>query len=78
MASLTGVSGGSLCTIVLTLYGKPIHQAVATSAGTSLEGPRPCGTTHTNRVEASIHAAEGPTYSVSYRTDQQSPTPRPP
>jgi uncharacterized protein len=33
MASLTGVSGGSLCTIVLTLYGKPIHQAVATSAG---------------------------------------------
>jgi uncharacterized membrane protein YfcA len=33
MASLTGVSGGSLCTMVLTLYGKPIHQAVATSAG---------------------------------------------
>ena len=33
MASLTGVSGGSLCTIVLTLYGKPIHQAVATSSG---------------------------------------------
>jgi uncharacterized membrane protein YfcA len=32
MASLTGVSGGSLCTMVLTLYGKPIHQAVATSA----------------------------------------------
>jgi uncharacterized membrane protein YfcA len=33
MASLTGVSGGSLATVVLTLYGKPIHQAVATSAG---------------------------------------------
>jgi uncharacterized membrane protein YfcA len=33
MASLTGVSGGSLGTMVLTLYGKPIHQAVATSAG---------------------------------------------
>ncbi|MCC6887689.1 MAG: sulfite exporter TauE/SafE family protein [Hyphomicrobiales bacterium] len=33
MASLTGVSGGSLCTMVLTLYGRPIHQAVATSAG---------------------------------------------
>ena len=33
MASLTGVSGGALCTMVLTLYGKPIHQAVATSAG---------------------------------------------
>jgi uncharacterized membrane protein YfcA len=33
MASLTGVSGGSLCTMVLILYGKPMHQAVATSAG---------------------------------------------
>ena len=33
MASLTGVGGGSLCTMVLTLYGKPILQAVATSAG---------------------------------------------
>ena len=32
-AALTGVSGGSLCTMVLTLYGKPIHNAVATSAG---------------------------------------------
>jgi len=32
-AALTGVSGGSLCTMVLLLYGKPIHNAVATSAG---------------------------------------------
>jgi len=32
-AALTGVSGGSLCTMVLMLYGKPIHVAVATSAG---------------------------------------------
>jgi len=32
-AALTGVSGGSLCTMVLMLYGKTIHQAVATSAG---------------------------------------------
>jgi uncharacterized protein len=31
--SLMGVSGGSLSNIVLTLYGKSIHQAVATSAG---------------------------------------------
>jgi uncharacterized protein len=31
--SLMGVSGGSLSNIVLTLYGKPIHNAVATSAG---------------------------------------------
>jgi uncharacterized membrane protein YfcA len=27
------VSGGSLSNIVLTLYGKPIHNAVATSSG---------------------------------------------
>jgi hypothetical protein len=27
------VSGGALSTIVLTVYGKPIHNAVATSAG---------------------------------------------
>src|SRR5262245_21200657 len=32
-AALTGVSGGSVSTMVLTLYGKPIHNAVATSAG---------------------------------------------
>lgn len=32
-SSLMGVSGGSLSNIVLTLYGKSIHNAVATSAG---------------------------------------------
>jgi uncharacterized protein len=32
-SSMMGVSGGSLATMVLTLYGKPIHNAVATSAG---------------------------------------------
>ena len=32
-SSLVGVSGGSISTMVLTLYGKPIHNAVATSAG---------------------------------------------
>ena len=31
--SLMGVSGGALSSIVLPLYGKPIHNAVATSAG---------------------------------------------
>jgi uncharacterized membrane protein YfcA len=31
--SLMGISGGSLSNIVLTLYGKSIHNAVATSAG---------------------------------------------
>ena len=32
-SSLMGISGGSLVTMVLTLYRKPIHSAVATSAG---------------------------------------------
>ena len=32
-SSLMGVSGGSISNIILTLYGKPIHNAVATSAG---------------------------------------------
>ena len=32
-SSLMGVSGGSLSNIALTLYGKSIHNAVATSAG---------------------------------------------
>jgi uncharacterized membrane protein YfcA len=31
--ALMGVSGGSLSNIVLTLYGKPIHNAIATSSG---------------------------------------------
>jgi uncharacterized protein len=32
-SALMGISGGSLVTMALTLYGKPIHNAVATSAG---------------------------------------------
>jgi uncharacterized membrane protein YfcA len=32
-SSLMGISGGSPATLVLTLYGRPIHQALATSAG---------------------------------------------
>ena len=32
-SSLMGISGGSLGTMVLTLSGKPLHNAVATSAG---------------------------------------------
>jgi uncharacterized membrane protein YfcA len=33
VSSLVGVSGGSVSNAVLTLYGQPIQQAVATSAG---------------------------------------------
>ena len=32
-SSLMGIAGGSLGTIVLTLYRRPIHEAVATAAG---------------------------------------------
>jgi uncharacterized protein len=32
-SSLMGISGGSPATLILTLYNKPIHSAVATSAG---------------------------------------------
>jgi len=32
-ASLMGISGGSISNMILTLYGKPVRQAVATSAG---------------------------------------------
>ena len=32
-SSLMGISGGSLATMTMTLYGVPIHNAVATSAG---------------------------------------------
>jgi uncharacterized membrane protein YfcA len=32
-STLMGISGGSLATMALTLYGKSIHAAVATSAG---------------------------------------------
>ena len=34
--SLMGVSGGALSTIVLTVYSKPIHNAVATSSGVAV------------------------------------------
>src|SRR5437764_1029838 len=32
-SSLMGVSGGSLSNLILMLYGRPIHNAVAISAG---------------------------------------------
>jgi uncharacterized protein len=32
-ASMMGISGGSISNMILTLYGKSIHRAVATSAG---------------------------------------------
>src|ERR1700722_1613489 len=34
--SLMGVSGGAISTIILSVYGKPIHNAVATSSGVAV------------------------------------------
>jgi len=34
--TLMGVSGGAISTIILTLYRKPIHNAIATSAGVAV------------------------------------------
>jgi uncharacterized membrane protein YfcA len=36
LSSLMGTAGGSLSTVFLTLYGKPIHVAVATSSGVGI------------------------------------------
>lgn len=33
LSSLMGIGGGQIANIIMTLYGRPIHQAVATSAG---------------------------------------------
>lgn len=41
MAALVGISGGGLVTMVLSLYGVPIHVAVATSAGIGMIIPLP-------------------------------------
>ena len=35
-SSLMGIGGGALSTLILTLYGRHIHQAIATSAGVGL------------------------------------------
>lgn len=36
LSSLMGIGGGQLSTLFLTFYGRPIHQAVATSSGIGL------------------------------------------
>jgi uncharacterized protein len=36
LSALMGIGGGALSTMLLTLYGRPIHEAVATSAGVGI------------------------------------------
>ncbi len=33
LSSLMGIGGGQLCNLVMSLYNRPIHQAIATSSG---------------------------------------------
>jgi uncharacterized membrane protein YfcA len=63
-AALTGVSGGSLCTMVLMLYGKPIHTAVATSAG--LIVPITIAGTIGYMIAGIPHQAELPPLSIGF------------
>jgi len=51
--SLMGVSGGAISTIVLTLYGKPIHNAVATSSGIAVPVCRTRRCCHRSRSASS-------------------------
>ena len=64
VSALVGVAGGSLCTMVLTLYGKPIHQAVATSAGFGV--PITVAATVGYGVAGLRHQAELPPLSVGF------------
>jgi uncharacterized membrane protein YfcA len=64
VSALVGVAGGSLCTMVLTLYGKPIHQAVATSAGFGV--PITVAATVGYGVAGLGHQAELPPLSVGF------------
>ncbi len=36
LSALMGIGGGAISTMILTLYGRPIHQAIATSAGVGM------------------------------------------
>lgn len=64
VSALVGVAGGSLCTMVLTLYGKPIHQAVATSAGFGV--PITVAATVGYGIAGLEHEAELPPLSIGF------------
>lgn len=36
LSALMGIGGGAISTMILTLYGRPIHRAIATSAGVGM------------------------------------------
>ena len=57
------IGGGALSTLVLTLYGRPIHQAVATSAACGL----PIALAGTlGFIITGLNAADRPAWSLGY------------
>jgi uncharacterized protein len=63
-SSLMGISGGSLMTMMMTLYGVPIHNAVATSAGVGV--PIAIAGTLGYLVAGLPHQAQLPPLSVGF------------
>lgn len=63
-ASLIGISGGGLATMVLTLYGVPIHAAVATAAGIGMLIPIPGIIGYA--IGGLPHMADLPPFSIGY------------
>lgn len=64
VAALVGVSGGSLSNMILTLYGKPIHNAVATGAGFGV--PVTIAGTIGYMVAGWGHQTQLPPFSIGY------------
>jgi uncharacterized membrane protein YfcA len=63
-SSLIGISGGSIVTMILTLHGKPIHNAVATAAGIGV--PIAIAGTIGYAVAGLPHLAQLPPLSVGF------------
>jgi uncharacterized membrane protein YfcA len=63
-SSLVGVSGGAISNAVLTLYGRPMHQAVGTSAGVGV--PITIAGTIGYMLAGWQHMAQLPPLSVGY------------
>ncbi len=63
-SSLMGISGGSVVTMILTLHGKSIHNAVATAAGLGV--PVAVAGTIGYAIAGLAHRAELPPLSVGF------------
>ena len=61
---LIGISGGSVVTLILTLYGRSIHSAVATAAGIGV--PITIAGTLGYGLAGLLHQSEMPPLSIGY------------